>query len=44
MNGVNPVATLASQYYSVTGDELDLIALINWIINIPGLWLGLKKK
>lgn len=44
MISVNPVATHASKYYNVTGDELDLIALVSWIINIPGLWFGLMNS
>ncbi len=44
MTAVNPVATYASKYYNVTGDELDLISLVNWIINIPGLWFGLMTS
>ena len=35
--GFSPVASLVTQYYKITGDEIDLLVLIGWAINVTGM-------
>ena len=35
--GFSPVASLVTQYYKIDGDELDLLVLIGWAINVTGM-------
>ena len=35
--GFSPVASLVTQYYKITGDEIDLLVLIGWTINVTGM-------
>ena len=33
---------MTSDFAQIDGDDIDLIALVSWGVNIPGLWLGLE--
>ncbi len=37
----SPVATLATQYYKVSGNEIDLIAIVPWAFNAAGMFLAI---
>ena len=32
------------KHFQISGDEIDLISLVSWCVNIPGLWLGKNKS
>lgn len=41
MVSFSPVATLVTEYYNVSGDKIDIIALTPWSVNVIGMFLAI---